>query len=270
MKSFNPYANDKIYVYSSDFLHLFGLRVNILPKNPRVYIYVSFHIFITLLNEDIGHIVLEIEEHNKQDSRSLLHLVSTINDIDDPGVGQQYYLWAAFTIFDNSTKPFQDIHLKIYESKDFDPEGKNIMPDKLYDSTTYIYHKESDDFNITLFTKIECDDITDYSSASSRDVPRCCNNFGIHLDPHPNSNLRCGRRTCVVSGDSRKCNCTQGYNGTYCEISENIQTSKLYDLLPAEALPLTTGVELFTTEMETSTITDEYLETTEGNKDIQI
>ncbi|KII73844.1 Protein slit [Thelohanellus kitauei] len=62
--------------------------------------------------------------------------------------------------------------------------------------------------------------------------------------------------TCVGSGNSRKCNCTPGYNGTYCETKEIAETT--------EALPLTTDVELFTTEIETSTITEEDLGTTKA------
>ncbi|KII73856.1 hypothetical protein RF11_08228 [Thelohanellus kitauei] len=146
---------------------------------------------------DLSRIVLEIEE---KDTPAVLHLTSTLNDISNTQVVQTYYLWAALTLFDNITKPYEFIQLNIYEYKHQDSPWLKIKPEKLYDSRNYIYNQSIPGSNISILTKflyfiirIECDDVTDYSTANSRYIPRCCNNFGIELHPHPDPNLTCGK-----------------------------------------------------------------------------
>ncbi|KII73842.1 hypothetical protein RF11_08213 [Thelohanellus kitauei] len=98
------------------------------------------------------------------------------------------------------TKPYEEIKLRLHDLKGKSTEVKEIMPIKLFDLPTYTYYEDIEGLNITILTKflyfiirIECDNITDYSSAPSRDIPRCCSNFGFDLSTHTDSNLRCGR-----------------------------------------------------------------------------
>ncbi|KII64520.1 hypothetical protein RF11_15594 [Thelohanellus kitauei] len=120
--------------------------------------------------------------------------------VDEPEVDERVYVVESDESFENLEEDF-GISLKYTLNGDEGDETTlDIKPQKLYDAYNYEYHFKDDNVNITMYTKfhfiltrIECDDVTAFSKLKNRDVPRCCNNLGIHLCPHPDKPSRCGK-----------------------------------------------------------------------------
>ncbi|KII62997.1 Neurogenic locus notch protein 3 [Thelohanellus kitauei] len=255
------YFEDKLYIYSSSLQYFLGLRASLFAKIPQLYITVSFHFLIEARVSDITGGSIEINSYGA--GESLIVEQSTLS-FQTFVKGEKNYLWVALVLFENKTIHYEKLTMTFTYVVSGDTKTMNIKPEELYDANNYIYHRNNDDFNITIYTKIECDDIEFDSDKRTRVLPKCCNNFGIKLYPHPDKDSRCDKgifssiliffdflkildytedkyEVCFRNGSLAKiantttndvfCNCTRGYFGDRCQYK-----SRCSNCMPGECV----------------------------------
>ncbi|KII60675.1 Neurogenic locus notch protein 1 [Thelohanellus kitauei] len=198
---------------------------------PRHYVAANMHILLTALIPNITNVTFAVD---RKSSESTLEGWGSRDEFKLLEMGEIYYFWATMALHRNKTMSFEAVRLVFSYTLHGKRHSFDAMPKIFYDTENYIYYNSSKLFNITIYTRIECDNRTLTDKLHIRYIPRCCRDYGFDLHPHPDNNSRCelgfeANKTpiCLNNGTFLKtnttneleyfCNCTSGYFGDRCQ-----------------------------------------------------